>query len=135
MAYTLTEITEQTGLTAYTIRYYDKEGLLPFIHKTASGRRLFEESDREWLELITCLKSTGMKIKDIKQFIEWCIEGDATLTERLHMFQSQKAEVERQMAMLEKHMAKINHKIHYYEVACAAGTEEAAKHMSCKAVD
>ena len=90
MAYTLIEVTERTGLTAHTIRYYDKEGLLPFIHKTDSGRRTFEESDIEWIELITCLKSTGMKIKDIRKFIEWYVEGDSTLQDRLALFNSQK---------------------------------------------
>lgn len=55
---------------------------MPFIHKTDLGRRIFEESDIEWIELITCLKSTGMKIKDIRKFIEWYIEGDSTLQDR-----------------------------------------------------
>ena len=129
MAYTLMEVTKRTGLTAHTIRYYDKEGLLPFIHKTDSGRRIFEESDIEWIELITCLKSTGMKIKDIRKFIEWYIEGDSTLQDRLAVFKSQKEQVERQIEDLYRHMEKINHKIHYYEVACRAGKEEEAKHL------
>ena len=70
-----------------------------------------------------------MKIKDIRKFIEWYVEGDSTLQDRLALFKSQKEQVERQIEDLHRHMEKINHKIHYYEVACRAGTEAAAKHL------
>ena len=57
---------------------YDKEGLMPFVERTSSGTRWFKESDIEALKVIECLKSTGMPIKEIKSFIDWCSEEDAT---------------------------------------------------------
>lgn len=70
-----------------------------------------------------------MKIKDIRKFIEWYIEGDSTLQDRLALFRNQKEQVERQIEDLYRHMEKINHKIHYYEVICGVGKEEEAKHL------
>ncbi len=57
----------ELNLTVYTLRYYDKEGLLPFVERTDSGIRRFKESDIEALRVIECLKSTGMPIKEIKK--------------------------------------------------------------------
>lgn len=132
MPYTVTQAARRAGLTAHTLRYYDREGLLPFVDRTPSGSRAFKESDFEWLSVITCLKSTGMSIKDIRQFIDWCSQGDSTLGERLSMFKRQKQLVEQQIALLNKHMEKINHKIRYYELACEAGTEDVVRGMRCE---
>lgn len=79
MYYSIGEAAQRMHLSAPTLRYYDKEGLLPFVDPSAGGARMFKESDFEWLRLIECLKSTGMPIRDIKQFIDWYMEGDTTL--------------------------------------------------------
>ena len=105
------------------MRYYEKEGLLPFIKKSGSGLRVFSETDLDWLALIECLKGTGMPLKDIKQYIDWFIEGDATLHKRLDMFVRQKQKLEEQMAQLQKHMEKINYKIAYYDEIIKGGSE------------
>jgi DNA-binding transcriptional MerR regulator len=110
------------GLTAHTLRYYDKEGLLPLVEKSPSGARIFKDSDLEWLSMIECLKQTGMMLKEIKQFLDWCIEGDSTLQQRYDMFIERKAEAERQIQALQKALEKINYKCWYYETALAAGT-------------
>lgn len=123
MRYSIGQAAEKAGLTAHTLRYYEKEGLLPFVERTPSGLRSFKESDFEWLAVINCLKNTGMSIKDIKMFIDWCVEGDTTLEKRLEMFKRQKELVQAQMDELQKHMDKINYKVWYYETAVKAGTE------------
>ena len=86
MSYSIGEAAKMVGLTAHTLRFYDKEGLLPFVRKTSSGLRAFTESDIEWLKIIECLKGTGLPLKQIKQYIDWCMEGDATIPQRLNMF-------------------------------------------------
>ena len=106
MGYSIGQVAKKTGLTTHTLRYYEKEGLLPFIKKSGSGLRVFSETDLDWLALIECLKGTGMPLKDIKQYIDWFIEGDATLHKRLDMFVRQKQKLEEQMAQLQKHMEK-----------------------------
>ncbi|MCM3203150.1 MerR family transcriptional regulator [Paenibacillus illinoisensis] len=123
MTYSISEVAKELNLTVYTLRYYDKEGLMPFVERTPSGVRKFKESDIDFLKIIQCLKLTGMPIKDIKDFIEWCSEGDSTLQERYDMFIERKASVQAQMEELRKTMEVIEHKCDYYKTAIAAGTE------------
>ena len=67
------------GVPASTIRYYDKEGLLPFVGRSSGGIRVFTEKDFEWLRIIECLKKTGMSLKDIREYIELAMQGDETI--------------------------------------------------------
>lgn len=127
MEYSIGEVAEKLNLTASTIRYYDKEGLLPFVKRRQSGIRTFSESDIGILKIIECLKSTGMSIKDIKKFSEWCMEGDLSLQERYDMFLERKHVVEKQIEDLQKSLALIEHKCWYYETALKAGTEQIHK--------
>jgi DNA-binding transcriptional MerR regulator len=127
MTCSIGEAAKKTGLTPYTIRYYEKEGLLPFVDRNSNGIREFKESDFEWLAMIECLKGTGMPIKEIGEFIGWCMEGDGTLQKRLDMFLKQKEELEIKMTELQKYMEKINYKIWYYTTAVEAGTESIHK--------
>lgn len=127
MTYTIGEVSEKLDIPVPTLRYYDKEGLMPFLERTASGARIFHESDIELLNVVQCLKSSGMSIKKIQTFIEWCAEGDSTLEERYHLFTVQKAAVEKQMKELEATLSLINHKCHYYKIAVEAGTEDIHK--------
>ena len=82
MLYTVSEMAKRLGVAPSTLRYYDKEGLLPFIERSDGGIRMFKDTDFEWLSIIECLKKTGMPIKEIKVFIDWCIEGDTTTAQR-----------------------------------------------------
>jgi DNA-binding transcriptional MerR regulator len=125
--YSISEVAKELNLTIYTLRYYDKEGLMPFVERTQNGTRLFKESDISALKVVECLKSTGMPIKEIKTFIDWCSEGDSTLQERYDMFLERKASVEAQMAELKKTMEVIEYKCLYYKTALDAGTEEIHK--------
>jgi DNA-binding transcriptional MerR regulator len=125
--YTISEVAKELNLTVYTLRYYDKEGLMPFVERTASGTRQFKKSDIDALKVIECLKSTGMPIKEIKTFIEWCSDGDSTLQQRYDMFIERKARVGAQIEELRKTMKLIEHKCLYYKTALDAGTEEIHK--------
>ncbi|MDR6722042.1 DNA-binding transcriptional MerR regulator [Paenibacillus amylolyticus] len=127
MTYSIGEVAKKLDLTVYTLRYYDREGLMPFVERTSSGTRLFKESDIDFLKIIQCLKATGMPIKDIKDFIAWCSEGESTLKQRHEMFMERRASVEAQIAELQKTMEVIDHKCAYYESALNAGTEEIHK--------
>ncbi|BFK80837.1 MerR family transcriptional regulator [Clostridium baratii] len=119
------------NLSVSTIRYYDKEGLLPFIERTESGYRIFLESDVKMLEIIECLKHTGMSIKDIKAFSNWVKDGDYSLEQRYEMFLERKKVVEAQIQELQKSLDLINHKCWYYKTALEAGTENIHKNKSC----
>ena len=73
--YTIGQAAERAGLSADTLRYYDKQGLLPFVARAENGYRVFTEEDFAWLDTIACLKGTGMELKDIRTFIRWCMQG------------------------------------------------------------
>jgi DNA-binding transcriptional MerR regulator len=125
--YSISEVAKELNLTVYTLRYYDKEGLMPFVERTPSGTRLFNESDISALKVIECLKSTGMPIKEIKNFIDWCSDGDSTLQQRYDMFMERRAKVEAQLEELKKTLEVIDHKCLYYKTALEAGTEDIHK--------
>lgn len=125
--YSISEAAKELDLTVYTLRYYDKEGLMPFVERAANGSRLFKESDINAMKIIECLKASGMPIKEIKNFIDWCSEGDATLQQRYDMFMERKTTVEAQMEELKKTMEIIEHKCLYYKTALEAGTEDIHK--------
>jgi DNA-binding transcriptional MerR regulator len=127
MTYSIGEVAKMLNLTIYTLRYYDKEGLLPFVERTSSGTRVFKESDVESLKIVECLKATGMPLKDIKCFIDWCSQGDCTLRQRYNMFIERKAVVAAQMEEMKKTMEVIEYKCSYYKTALEAGTENVHK--------
>ncbi len=124
MPYTIKQAAELTNLTPVTLRYYDKQGLLPFMERKESGYRMFSDGDIAMLRVIECLKKSGMSIKDIRQFSEWVLMGDDSLQERYEMFLERKKAVEAQIADLQKTLDFINHKCWYYETAIEAGTEK-----------
>lgn len=122
MAYTIGEVAKMMNLSISTLRYYDKEGLLPLVERTTSGIRKFSDNDIEWLNIIECLKNTGMQLKDIKTFFQWCEEGDSTIENRYKMFLERKSETEKQIELLQKSLDLINYKCNYYKIALKAGT-------------
>ncbi|MDY4610956.1 MAG: MerR family transcriptional regulator [Sphaerochaetaceae bacterium] len=124
MTYTIKEAAHIMGLSTTAIRYYDKEGLLPFMERKQSGYRVFSENDIAMLRIIECLKKSGMPIKDIRQFTDWLREGDATLQQRYQLFLDRRRVVEAQLAELQRTLDLINHKCRYYETAIDAGTEK-----------
>ncbi|WP_339183666.1 MerR family transcriptional regulator [Oceanobacillus sp. FSL W7-1293] len=127
MTYSIGEVAEKLNLSVPTLRYYDREGLIPYVERTDNGTRIFKQSDIDLLKVIQCLKVSGMAIKDIKTFIEWASDGDSTLQQRYDLFLKQRAAVEEQMEELKKTMDVIEHKCHYYKVAVEAGTEDIHK--------
>ena len=129
MVYTVGEMAKLLGVTASTLRYYDKEGLLPFVEPSSGGIRMFRESDIEWLRVIECMKKAGMSIKDIRQYIELALKGDDTIELRLMMFRRQKEVLQQKMAEMQHTMAMVEYKCWYYETAKAAGTVEVPQNM------
>ena len=129
MIYTVSEIARILNVAPSTIRYYDKEGLLPFVERSGSGIRVFSDSDLGWLKMISCLKSTGMPIKDIRRYIERALEGDSTMDERLGIIYEQRDRLRKQMEELQNTLDIVEYKCWYYETAKAAGSEQVLNDM------
>jgi DNA-binding transcriptional MerR regulator len=115
MTYTIKQVSEKTGLSIYTLRYYDKEGLLPLVERTESGIRKFSENDIDWLGLICCLKNSGMSIEHIKEFMNLCLQGEATVETRREILLNQKLYILEQMHQLENSLGTINYKLDHYK--------------------
>lgn len=126
--YTIGQVSEMFHLPISTLRYYDKEGLFPSIERK-SGRRLFGDVELEALRVIECLKASGLEIKEIKQFMEWCTEGPETYSKRKDLFEARKSAVEEEMAQLQKTLDMIKFKCWYYETALRDGNEDMLQAM------
>lgn len=126
--YTIGQISEMFHLPVSTLRYYDKEGLFPEMERV-SGIRRFGEREIEALRVIECLKKSGVEIKDIKVFMEWCREGSSTYIKRKEFFQNQKEVVENEIRRMEKVLDMIRYKCWYYEQAVKDGNEDRLNEM------
>lgn len=126
--YSIGQVSEMFGLPVSTLRYYDKQGLFPKMERK-SGIRKFGENELETLRMIECLKKSGLEIKEIKRFMDWCTEGASTYPLRRAMFQKQKAAVEAEIAHMNKVLDMLRFKCWYYEQAMQDGNEERIKSL------
>lgn len=124
MLYTVGEMAKILGVASSTLRYYDKEGLLPFVERSGGGMRMFKDDDMQWLKIISCLKKTGMPLKDIKCYIEMSMQGDETVAQRLEIFEKQRDIVAKQMAELSQTLDLLNYKCWFYKTATEAGSTD-----------
>ena len=129
MYYTIGEMAKIINVAPSTLRYYDKEGLLPFVERTEGGIRMFKESDYEGLTIINCLKNSGMPLKDIKVFLEMVNQGDASIEQRLELIEKQRGRVLQQMEDLQQILKILDFKVWYYSTAKEAGTTAVPRDM------
>lgn len=126
--YTIGQVSELFHIPISTLRYYDKEGLFPEIQRT-SGIRRFGEKEIDALRVIECLKKSGLEIKDIKQFMDWCIQGSETYPQRLNLFLKQRRQVEAELVRMNRVLDMLNFKCWYYEEALKDGNEDRVTRM------
>lgn len=126
--YSIGEVSKLFNLPISTLRYYDKEGLFPGMQRD-SGIRKFSPRELEALRVIECLKKSGLEIKEIKQFMEWCTLGSQTYPQRRALFLKQKEQVETEIARLNQVLDMINYKCWYYEQAIIDGNEDRLSSM------
>ena len=112
--YSIHEVCERTGLTAHTLRYYEKEKLLPSVGRSAGGFRQYTDEDMESLAMICCLKNTGMSLQDIARFMELTREGDQTLRERCELLKRHRERVLERMEEMQRHLEKVSCKVEYF---------------------
>ena len=126
--YTIGQVSEMFHLPISTLRYYDKQGLLPNL-KRQSGIRRFGENDLECLRVIECLKDSGLEITDIKHYFELCNQGNSTYPDRKALFEMRKAAVEKEIADLQQTLDMLKYKCWYYDTAIADGNEDGINAM------
>ena len=126
--YSIGQVAEMFGLPISTLRYYDKQGLFPQMERV-SGIRKFSETEIEALRVIECLKKSGLEIKDIKQFMDWCVEGASTYPQRKALFENQREKLEAELIHMNKALDMLKFKCWYYEQAMRDGCEDQVQSM------
>lgn len=126
--YTIGQVSEMFGLPISTLRYYDKQGLFPNMERL-SGIRQFSDGEIEAIRVIGCLKKSGLEIKDIKKFMNWCVAGPFTYADRRDLFLRQKESLEREIAHMNKALDMLKFKCWYYEQAMKDGNEDKLKDL------
>lgn len=117
LVYKIKEVSEKTGISAYTLRYYEKEGILPSIERDKSGQRVYSDENIAWLEIVVCLKDTNMPLEEIKEIVRLSMIGDETIDERKQILLEHRKKIQNQIEILKKSMAKVDKKIAFYDGA------------------
>ena len=125
--YSIQEVSKRTGLSAHTLRYYEKEGLISGVERTSGGFRQYSEQDLEALGLICCLKNTGMPLQEIARFVALTRQGDHTLEERVNMLQAHRENVFSRMEEVQKYLDKVTKKLNYFTQKLEEYQSETAK--------
>lgn len=126
--YTVGQVSKMFDIPISTLRYYDKQGLFPEMQR-ASGIRKFSDRELEALRIIECLKRSGLEIKDIKQFMDWCIQGASTYKQRKELFENRKKILESEIENMNRVLDMLKFKCWYYEQAIQDGNEKRIKAM------
>lgn len=114
LAYTIQEVSKKVNISTYSIRYYDDHGLLPTVKRDENNNRVFDDVDIEWVEIVACLRATGMPLAKIKHYIELCLEGDQTVRERYRIMVEQQRETMAQAEKIQAHLRLITKKVDHY---------------------
>lgn len=121
MSMTIAEAAERTGLTAHTLRYYERDGLMRTpVRRSASGHRAYDEADLAWISLISRLRATGMPIREVKRYADLVRAGAGNEAERLELLRDHRERVLRQLDEVRDHLSAIDHKVELYERATGA---------------
>ncbi|MGQ4414321.1 MerR family transcriptional regulator [Streptomyces sp. SAS_269] len=112
--YTISEVVAFTGLTAHTLRWYERIGLMPHVDRSHTGQRRYSNRDLDWLEFVNKLRLTGMPVADMVRYAELVREGESTYAERQELLESTRRDVLARIAELHDTLAVLNRKISFY---------------------
>ena len=112
---TIAEVSKKYNLTQDTIRYYEKEGLIPTIPRTESGIRNFDEESCNWIEFIKCMRNAGLEIEVLKEYVKLFREGKSTVTKRKELLQKQRKKLLEKQKNINETIDRLNYKIKLYD--------------------
>lgn len=112
---TITEVSKKVNLSADTLRYYERIGLIPEVNRTESGIRNYTEEDLGWIEFSKCMRNAGMSIEALIEYIKLYKKGDVTLEARKQLLISQKDVIKERLEEIQNTFDRINYKIKNYE--------------------
>ncbi|MVX66992.1 MerR family transcriptional regulator [Clostridium chromiireducens] len=115
MNYSIKEVAEKFNISSYTLRYYEREGLIPSVQRNDNGRRVYTDIDLGWLQLVCCMRATGMSISYIKNYVNLCTEGIDTLPERRNIMIEQKEIIKEEIRKYTELLELVDMKLDYYD--------------------
>ncbi|MFD4029109.1 MerR family transcriptional regulator [Streptomyces sp. NPDC058637] len=118
--YTISEVVALTGLTAHTLRWYERIGLMPHVDRSHTGQRRFSNRDLDWLAFVGKLRLTGMPVADMVRYAELLREGEHTFEERQELLEATRRDVKARIVELQDTLAVLDFKIDFYAGARAA---------------
>jgi len=118
---TIKEVSEQLEITQDTLRYYEKVGMIPSVTRTEGGIRDYQEDDIAWVKLATCMRSAGLPVKVMIDYLNLYKQGDSTIQARCTLLKEQREKLLEQKKQIEETLEKLNYKIAKYEVAVETG--------------
>lgn len=118
---TIKEVSEKYGITQDTLRYYERVGMIPPVSRTASGIRNYSEEDLRWVELAKCMRSAGITVEAMIEYVRLFREGDSTIAVRLQLLLSQKKALLEQRRQIDNTLKRLDFKIQRYEEAVQTG--------------
>jgi DNA-binding transcriptional MerR regulator len=124
---TIADVARATGVTTYTLRYYERVGLIDGVERADSGHRRYTDEDLARIEVLQCLRATGMPIRRILRYAELVRAGEGNEGDRLALLEEHRAAVRDRLAEVRRHLAFIERKIEIYEERERSGQEKAMK--------
>ena len=115
MVYTMTQACEETGMTYQGLKFYCNEGLVPNVKRDGRNRRVFDERDLAWIKGLSCLKDCDMSIKEMKRYLELCLQGVSSIPERKNLLEQKRRRLVERMAALENSIQYIDAKQRFYD--------------------
>lgn len=112
---TIAEVSRKYGLTADTLRYYEKVGLIPAVHRTASGLRDYTEEDCRWVEFIKCMRSAGLPVEVLAEYVTLTQQGDSTREARRQILVEQRTQLKQRLSAMEETLHRLDKKIESYD--------------------
>lgn len=118
---TIKEVSEKFGIPADTLRYYERVGMIPPVHRTESGIRDYTEDDIGWVQLSVCMRSAGLPVEVMIEYLKLFQAGDDTIPARLQLLKDQKDVLLEQRQKIDATLDRLNYKIARYEIAVESG--------------
>lgn len=118
---TIKEVSEKYAITQDTLRYYERVGMIPPVTRTAGGIRNFTEEDLKWVELAKCMRSAGLPVGAMIEYVRLFQEGDATIPARLQLLVDQRKALLEQRRQIDITLKRLAYKIKRYEEAAKTG--------------
>ncbi len=113
--YTIKEVAEKMDVSEHTIRFWAKSGFFPFIKRSQTNIRLFDDNDLEWVKIVKCLRVVGVESKAVKRYIDLCVIGDSTIEERYKIITDTKVKTQQQIKELMEQLILLEYKEKFYQ--------------------